>query len=311
MKDVRRKIIMLFLISVIVFDSLNMLSDGLFELLLRKFPDYSLPFNIVGFFNILASISLIAIISSFFIHKLDKIVDAEMARRLEEEHLLFASIAHDIRTPLTSVRGYVSALKDGKIAKDQKQEVYQKIQSKVDKTTSLLEQLMLYTKLENNFQETPFVALDLNQVTKQVIGDTYEVIEDHAIDLEIALDDKALVMQGNKEQIYRLLENLLLNACYHNEKGSKVSISSKEDKKTIYLWVSDNGKKLEASSLDEITKPFYKNDKARTAKANSNFGLGLAIVKTIVEQHHGNVELINMPAPYTKAFKVSFPKNNP
>lgn len=170
---------------------------------------------------------------------------------------------------------------------------------------------MLYTKLENNFQETPFVALDLNQVTKQVIGDTYEVIEDHAIDLEIALADKALVMQGNKEQIYRLLENLLLNACYHNEKGSKVSISSKEDKKTIYLWVSDNGKKLEASSLDEITKPFYKNDKARTAKVNSNFGLGLAIVKTIVEQHQGKVELINTPAPYTKAFKVSFPKNNP
>ncbi|MCK1255823.1 sensor histidine kinase [Streptococcus uberis] len=90
-------------------------------------------------------------------------------------------------------------------------------------------------------------------------------------------------MHGNKEQIYRLLENLLLNACYHNEKGSKVSISSKVDKKTIYLWVSDNGKKLEASSLDEITKPFYKNDKARTAKANSNFGLGLAIVKTIVD----------------------------
>lgn len=53
---------------------------------------------------------------------------------------------------------------------------------------------MLYTKLENNFQETPFVALDLNQVSKQVIGDTYEVIEDHAIDLEIVLADKALVM---------------------------------------------------------------------------------------------------------------------
>ncbi|MCK1158125.1 hypothetical protein MXZ28_04845 [Streptococcus uberis] len=70
-------------------------------------------------------------------------------------------------------------------------------------------------------------------------------------------------------------------------------------------------KKLEASSLDEITKPFYKNDKARTAKANSNFGLGLAIVKTIEEQHQGIVELINMPAPYTKAFKVSFPKNYP
>ncbi|MBY4765049.1 sensor histidine kinase [Streptococcus uberis] len=85
-------------------------------------------------------------------------------------------------------------------------------------------------------------------------------------------------------------------------------MSSKEDKKTISLWVSDNGKTLEASSLDEITKPFYKKDKARTAKANSNFGLGLAIVKTIVEQHHGNVELINMPALYTKAFKVSFPK---
>ncbi|MBY4765048.1 hypothetical protein ACRPMK_08410 [Streptococcus uberis] len=72
---------------------------------------------------------------------------------------------------------------------------------------------MLYTKLENNFQETPFVALDLNQVAKQVIGDTYEVIEDQAVDLEIALADKASVMQGNKEQIYRLLENLLLNAC--------------------------------------------------------------------------------------------------
>ncbi|MTB43048.1 hypothetical protein GKS22_04830 [Streptococcus uberis] len=108
---------------------------------------------------------------------------------------------------------------------------------------------MLYTKLENNFQETPFVALDLNQVTKQVIGDTYEVIEDHAIDLEIVLADKALVMQGNKEQIYRLLENLLLNACYHNEKGSKVSISSKEDKKTIYLWVSGNGKKIRSFKL--------------------------------------------------------------
>ncbi|MFI3595355.1 HAMP domain-containing histidine kinase [Streptococcus uberis] len=50
---------------------------------------------------------------------------------------------------------------------------------------------------------------------------------------------------------------------------------------------------------------------ARTAKANSNFGLGLAIVKTIVEHHQGSIELINLPAPYTKAFQVSFPKNNP
>lgn len=310
MKDVRRKIIILFLISVIVFDSLNMISDGLFELLLRKYPDDSLPFNIVGFFNILASIILITIISYFFIHKLDKIVDAEMALRLEAEHLLFASIAHDVRTPLTSVRGYVSALKDEKIEENQRQEVYQKIQTKVDKTTSLLEQLMLYTKLESDTSENQFEPLDLNQIAKQVISDSYDIIEHHAIDLEMALADKALDMQGNKEQVYRLIENLLLNACYHNEKGSKVCISSKEDKKNIYLLVSDNGKQLAVGALEELTKPFHKEDKARKTKANSNFGLGLAIVKTIVEHHHGSIDVIKMSIPYTKAFQVSFPKNN-
>ncbi|WP_124057819.1 sensor histidine kinase [Vaginisenegalia massiliensis] len=308
MKKTRQAIIRLFIITVIVLRSVSVLIDSLFEIGLRQYPDWSMPFTVIGILNIGVDIAWLVLVTFYFIKKLDHIIHFEVSQQIQQHNLLFASITHDLKTPLTAIKGYATALKDQKVEENQRQSVYDRLRIKVDTITNRLDQLTAYTKLASQDDlSLTTQEVYLNEVISQVLADHYDTLESYQVQLELDFTHEELKIQASYQNIYRLIENIVLNVCYHNAKGRRLKVSTKRQSAQAQILIADDGQDLKSEDLDYLVQPYVKKDSARSMTNETGSGLGLAICQRIVDQHQGHLRLISLEAPYTKAFVITLP----
>ena len=217
-----------------------------------------------------------------------------------ERILLFANMAHDLKTPITSILGYSKALSDGIIDDEAKKSEYlATINSKATKMNELIDRLFEYVKLESTENLLHKENCDVAEILRNCVADVYAEYEEKKISLEIEIPETPVIKNADKVELSRVYTNLLNNVLKHNQNGIKVLV--KMDAEGCVL-IADSGEKIPAEVKESLFMPFVSGDKSRQSKNGS--GLGLSLAAKIMKKHGGSLWLEENVPGYTKGFVV-------
>lgn len=220
-----------------------------------------------------------------------------------KRNLLLSDIAHDIKTPITTICGYSRALSDGVVDREREQEYLDAIYAKSMRMSELITLLFEYVKLDSEGYVLHREKLDFAELIRENAAMVYPDYEEKKISVEIDVPEEAVFCEADRLQMGRAVMNLLTNAARYGKPGGKVLIRLRERT----LVVADDGLVIEPEFAEHIFEPFTRADKARTTHGGS--GLGLSISAKVVEMHGGKLELdCAFGKGYTKAFVLRFPE---
>lgn len=262
------------------------------------------------FVNIIMGAALIMVgpAAWFFSRMITKKLNAEIQRQTDERNMLYANIAHDLKTPVTSVLGYAKALEDNKVELEQAEIVIDGIYQKAKQTDELLNMLFEYTKLQAESYPLNKMEADICSIVRNVAAGQYEAFEEKNIRLDIDIPDDKIPVFCDVLQMTRAVGNLMINAYKHNAKGNQVGIIVRKNADRILIIIADNGRNIGEEESEIIFEPFVSSDVCRNSACGS--GLGLAIAKKIVEKHGGTLTVGHKEAGYVKEFVISSPAND-
>lgn len=207
----------------------------------------------------------------------------------ERRKELIASISHDIRTPLTSIKAYVEGLLDHVASTPAMQERYlQVIRRKADVLERLVEQLLLLTKMDIGEKALPTESLDLSRVVSQFVEENRLNWGRNGADFHIEAKE-AVKVEGNLLLLERVVENLVSNSIrYKTEERVHIDIEVKKKDGLALLTLSDDGPGVPEEALGRLKEAFFRTDKARS-RTDKGSGLGLSIVARAVHLMKGRV----------------------
>lgn len=275
--------------------------DSIFDTLI--FPNEKLNLSYFLTMYIVIHIILFYLVARLFYRSISLNINKEKEEKNKELNMLFSNISHDIKSPLTSINGYSKAILDGKIkGEDKIKETMEVIYSKGKTMNDLLNNLILYTKLNNLEVPMNFKKVEINAFLKTIIADNYLDFEEKKIELNIDISNEKFYCLSDEVELRRALENIISNMVKHNDIGAKAEISGKLEGDVYKILFKDNGKKLDIKEMDALKTAFYRKEEERSTEGH---GLGLSISNFILEKHGFNLSLINYDNDiYTKAFEV-------
>lgn len=212
---------------------------------------------------------------------------SKKAEKIRSE--FFSNVSHELKTPMTSIKGYSDLLAQGYV-QEEKQKLYMinKIQDEVNNMSTLINDILMLSRLENMDIEVEMSHLKIKQIVEEVL-ESYEVeMMQHHIHVDCHFND--IVFVGNYQQILTLFNNLIGNAVKYNKEYGAVFINVIEEKKAIKIVVEDTGIGIPIADQPRIFERFYRVDKGRSRQRGGT-GLGLAIVKHIVMYYKGTIRL--------------------
>lgn len=220
--------------------------------------------------------------------------------------LMLSDIAHDLKTPITTVTGYAQALKDGMVTDEEKQKQYlEAICSKSKRMDDLISLLFEYVKIDSEGFVLHKQKTDIIEVVRENVAMVYADFERKGIELYLDIPEECVWWEIDRLQFSRAMENLLNNDLRHVEPGQKVMIRVvwEEDMERLRIILADTGAQISNEVARHIFEPFVMGDASRSSKGGS--GLGLSISSKIVKMHGGRLVLDrNSRGEYTKAFIV-------
>ena len=231
-----------------------------------------------------------------------KVIKAESKRQVQEQNLLYSSIAHDLKTPITSIQGFASALKDGKIKPEEQEEILDIIYRKSRHMNELIETLLAYSKLGTESYALNRNKTNLCSLVRDMAAMNYSEFEEKEMELGIEIPEEPIFCNIDEKEFRRAVNNLIVNAYKHNQRGAHVLIQVHREKDCAFVTVADNGKRIPQELAETMFKPFVSGDASRTS--GSGNGLGLAISYTIIEKHGGKLYMKDGVGGYTKGFMV-------
>ena len=206
----------------------------------------------------------------------------------EKKDELIVYLAHDIKTPLTSMIGYLSILDEIDDMPKKKQKNY--ISIALDKSyrlEDLINELFDVARFNSEKIVLEKEELNLNLMLEQIIDDFYPTLRE--LNKSIKLNyDESICINGDPDKLSRVFNNLIKNAISYSKEESEIVINLKKDNNNVIVEVINKGKQISKEKLSKIFEKFYRLDSARTSKTGGS-GLGLAIAKDIVELHNGTI----------------------
>lgn len=202
---------------------------------------------------------------------------------------LITNVSHDLRTPLTSIKGYLSLVRDGKY-KDEKElcDYINIAYNKSEKLEVLINNLFEYTKLNNKGINLNLEYISLNELLEQLIEELYVICEESNVVIKKQLWSPKILANVDGDKIARVFENLLMNAVLYVPKPGEVRISLWNEDKNIMIAIENKCVNINEEQLEKIFDRFYRADESRSESTGGS-GLGLAISKSIVELHGGEI----------------------
>lgn len=221
--------------------------------------------------------------------KIEAIKNEKLARENEEKKdELIVYLAHDIKTPLTSMIGYLSLLSEIKDMPEEQRNKY--IDITLDKSyrlEDLINELFDVARFNSEKIILEKEELNLNLMLEQIIDDFYPVLKE--LNKKIKFTPKEEIkLYGDLDKLSRVFNNLIKNAINYSSDDSNIDISAIKDEKNAIIKITNKGKQIPKEKLDRIFEKFYRLDSSRTSKTGGS-GLGLAIAKEIIELHHGKI----------------------
>ncbi len=237
-----------------------------------------------------------------------------LEKQLEKTRADFvANVSHELRTPLTSILGYTETLMSSAGEDKALRKKFLKIIEKQSKRmTRLVSDQLSLAKIESEEHVIPNRSVNLKKVIYEVLKSFEDEIINKKIKLDLKIDKKTKNVQGDKDELFQVLQNLLENAIRYGGNKSEIVVSLKRAEKrpanlpknswpAICCEVSDNGPGINKVHLGRLTERFYRVDASRSKEIGGT-GLGLAIVKHIINRHRGSLIIESEPSIGSKFF---------
>ena len=226
-----------------------------------------------------------------------------------EEKELIRNISHDLKTPLTAIKGYVEGIQDGIADTPQKQEKYLRtIANKVNDMDKLIDELTIYSKLDTNRVPYSFAKIPIKGYFDDCCEEIKIDLEAQGIDLDYrCYAGDVVFIVADAEQLKRVINNIVSNSVKYRDESrkEKITIAVYDEGDYVHILLADNGKGIGARELPRIFERFYRVDKGRSRKQGGT-GLGLSIVKHIVNFYHGSIHVASQLEKGTE-FTVTIP----
>jgi signal transduction histidine kinase len=231
------------------------------------------------------------------------------SRRLAEVQFQFAAgVSHDLRTPLTAIRGAAFSLADGVVNDAASVKRYARlIQRNAEELTSMVENVLAYSASRHATPAPPEKrrAVNIRDTLEHAVRGLAAELDSSGCQLELHIAPGLPDVSGDKLALERTLQNLIGNALRHARQGRWVGVSASAIGESVEVRVNDRGPGIPAAELGRIFEPFYRGEQARAGRVRGT-GLGLSMVRETVEQHGGTVTVLSAPEEGTQ-FVVRLP----
>ena len=224
-------------------------------------------------------------------------------RQTEENNKqLMTSLSHDVRTPLTTLIGYLDAALKGIVTGKDRDDYIETARRKANDLKEYIDVLFDWFKLNSDEFVIAMDKVETVELTRNILIDWIPVFEDKQIDYSIDIPEQPFWVKFDSDAYMRILNNLIQNVISHSH-ADKIGISLSKQHKNIKILVMDNGIGIEKEDLKHIFERLYKCDKGRSEKGS---GLGLSIVHQLVEKMNGTITVESVEGEGT-TFKIFFP----
>ena len=221
-----------------------------------------------------------------------KEIEAQLLQLRKEKKIrqeFFSNASHELKTPLTSIRGYMELLDSGVITdSDKKKDFYKRILKEADGMTQLINDILMISKLETLDIEVVESPVNLQEVCHEVAEQLAPLANEQQVTINVSCENKTVVFVY--QHIRHVLENLMSNAVKYNREGGYVHVDVFCDDHQLIIQVEDNGLGIKKEDNERVFERFYRQDKGRSKRVGGT-GLGLSIVKHIVQYHQGHIRL--------------------
>lgn len=220
---------------------------------------------------------------------------SELNKRIEKEREiektkseLITNVSHDLRTPLTSILGYLNLIKDRKYSSEEEMiDFIQIAYNKSEKLKILIDELFEYTRLSSDGIKISKVEIALNELIEQLVEEFIPIFAENTIEIKKNIEH-SINIDADGDKLVRVFENLFMNAVRYSYKPGLIKISLINEDGYAKFSISNKGKSLNKEEVDKLFDRFYRVEKSR-AEITGGTGLGLAISKSIVSLHDGEI----------------------
>lgn len=260
--------------------------------------DHRIPFRLKG-----SEQHVITSVNALVDSAVQSMNDERQIEKSKDE--LITNVSHDLRTPLTSIIGYLRLIEDKQYHSEEDIVKYSHIAyEKAKQMKTLVDDLFEYTKVQQHGAPVNIMTVDLSQLLEQVSASFELEGQKRGIEVSSATQPTPLLVDADPEKLGRVFSNLVANALKYGNGASYIKIDARQVGASVVIEVANDGTQIPAASLGHLFERFYRVESSRS-KDTGGTGLGLAIVKSIVDLHHGEVEVTSTPQVTT--FTVILP----
>ena len=303
MNKVKKKVVLYFILCLIGCFVAEGIILSIMEalIMLLSSPSDNTMLIVIGGFLILSLMNIVG--GAYLFYRLtSKAWQKESQRQINERNMLYSCIAHDLKTPMTSVQGFATALKEGKVKPEEQDEVYDIIYNKSCYMNELLDTMFTFSKLNMDDYELSLRELDVCSLVRALVALHYDGFEARDMNLDIDIPEETFNCNVDEKEMKRAISNLLVNAYMHNGKGANILVRVSVQGDMVRIIVADNGDVINKEVATTIFEPFAKGDEARSGGKGT--GLGLAISNLVVKKHGGKLYIDDCIEGYTKGFVI-------
>ncbi|WP_291987980.1 HAMP domain-containing sensor histidine kinase [Luteitalea sp.] len=209
---------------------------------------------------------------------------------------MLADVSHELKTPLTAMRGFIETLQMPEIAgdDDRRTRYFATLERETRRLERIVADLLAVARLESNGADFDMRVFATRRLFEQVVRRNEPVASEAGVVLDLDVDDAADQVYGDPHRLEQAIDNLVANALRYAPRGGQVSLSADTAGDAVVLRVADTGPGIAPEHLAHVFDRFYKADPSRAATREGS-GLGLSIVRAIVERHGGTVEVDSVP----------------
>lgn len=213
-------------------------------------------------------------------------------RKIEQtKNELITNVSHDLRTPLTSILGYLRYIEQDKYKDEVALRHYTGIAyEKSLQLEQLLNELFEYTRMQDSKFHLEMEAINLSEMLGQLIVQNEARFKESGMTYRDAILAEDVIVLADGEKIARVLDNLISNALHYGKQGKYVDVMLEDIQEKALIHITDYGEPIPTLDLPHIFDRFYRAEKSR-ARHTGGSGLGLAICKSIIEHHHGKISV--------------------
>ncbi len=230
---------------------------------------------------------------------------ADSLERHEKTRKSFISdISHELRTPMTSISGFVGGILDGTIPEEKREEYLQIVYDESVRLTKLANDMLEMTKMQSHEYKLDISEFDINELVRICIIQMEQKIDSKNLEIEADFENDKMIVVADKDAVKRVIINILDNAVKFSYNNTKIKIKTQNIKRHAYVSIGNFGSGMNSEEMKNVFDRFYKSDKSRS-EDKKGVGLGMSFAKNIIDLHKQKIWVESIDAKENTGVKYT------